>query len=266
MKFSIITVCLNSEKLIEATMQSVLEQTYNKIEYIIVDGRSEDSTLDIINKVVTENNHDSKITIKVISEPDNGLYDAMNKGVLLATGDYIQFLNAGDTFANEYVLEKIAKKANTSRAEILYGNVIYTYSDGTNSLRKYGKWCAKPVYFLTGDSINHQCVFASKSCFDIHKFDSENLKICADREWLMRMLRENISFVATNITICNYLISEDSVSVANEKLQWDEAEWCIKRHYKGGYPIYSLFKLFRNNWMLSKILHCVYERLFIEDI
>lgn len=266
MKFSIITVCFNAEYLIEETINSVLKQTYTTIEYIIVDGGSEDSTLEIINRVVTEKNCEGNMIVRVISEPDNGLYDAMNKGVQLATGDYIQFLNAGDIFVNEYVLEEIAKKANTDRAEILFGNVIYTYSDGTSALRKYNKWCAKPIYYLTGDSINHQCIFASKKCFHIHRFDSDHLKICADREWLMRMLKEKIPFVFTNITICDYLISEDSVSVSNEKLQWEEAEQCIKRYYTGGYPVYLLFKMFRNNRILSKSLHWVYERLFIENI
>ena len=94
MKVSIITISYNAEKTLEQTIKSVINQTYKNIEYIIIDGGSTDNTLNIIN------NNEAKIT-KWISEPDKGLYDAMNKGAELAQGDYLIFMNAGDTFVDE---------------------------------------------------------------------------------------------------------------------------------------------------------------------
>lgn len=265
MKFTIITVCYNAEKVIQATIESVLNQTYPTIEYILVDGGSDDSTLDIIKRIFADYNHHNDMVIKMVSEPDNGLYDAMNKGVGMATGDYIYFLNAGDIFADVNVIENISTCANPNQKEILFGHVIYSYPDNTRVLRKYGKWCAKPMYYLTGDSINHQCIFASRSCFDIFKFDAERFKVCADREWMMSMMKEKIPFVATDISICIYSLDENSVSIVNSDIQWKEAEWCIKEHFKWGTPIFHFFMFFREHKGLADVLHSFYERIFLEE-
>ena len=103
-KLSIITVCYNAEKVIEDTILSVLGQTYQDIEYILVDGGSQDKTLQIIEKYSQDER------VRYISEPDEGIYDAMNKGGSLATGDYIQFLNAGDFLVNATVIEDVICK------------------------------------------------------------------------------------------------------------------------------------------------------------
>ncbi len=113
--FTIITVCYNAANSIEKTILSVLSQNYPNIEYIIIDGNSTDNTIDIIKK------YQFRIS-KWISSPDKGIYDAMNKGIDLTTGDYINFMNAGDTFYNENVLSCIANK-NLSE-EVIYGDAI----------------------------------------------------------------------------------------------------------------------------------------------
>jgi glycosyltransferase involved in cell wall biosynthesis len=100
---SIVTVVYNAELLLEKTILSIINQTYSNYEFIIVDGQSNDGSMDLINK------YKSRIT-KVVSEKDQGIYDAMNKGTRLASGNFIQFLNAGDVFVNEYSLEEISKK------------------------------------------------------------------------------------------------------------------------------------------------------------
>ena len=100
-KISIVTVCYNADKFIEKTMLSVLGQTYQNIEYILVDGNSQDRTLQIIKK------YSGDRRIRYVSEPDGGIYDAMNKGGRMATGDYIQYLNAGDLLVNAEVIEEV---------------------------------------------------------------------------------------------------------------------------------------------------------------
>ncbi len=97
-KISVVTVCYNAESAIENTILSVINQTYTSVEYIIVDGASKDSTMDIVNK------YRDKISV-IVSEPDKGIYDAMNKGIKLATGDWICFMNAGDSYVNENTIE-----------------------------------------------------------------------------------------------------------------------------------------------------------------
>jgi glycosyltransferase involved in cell wall biosynthesis len=104
MTFSIITVTYNAEKWIERTLESVASQTCKDFEYIVVDGKSTDRTLEIIDEIAGQARNDGFI---VVSEPDKGLYDAMNKGLRIATGDYVWFLNAGDTFYNENTLQEI---------------------------------------------------------------------------------------------------------------------------------------------------------------
>ena len=103
-RISIVTICYNAEEKIEKTMRSVLRQTYNNIEYLIIDGASKDKTLSIVNKVASE--YPDK-NIVVVSEPDKGLYDAMNKGAALATGEYVNYMNAGDCFFEDSSVEKL---------------------------------------------------------------------------------------------------------------------------------------------------------------
>lgn len=116
-KISIITVCRNSEVYLEATIQSVISQAYPGIEYIIIDGQSTDGTLQIIEK------YKSKLAA-TISEPDNGMYDAINKGLQLATGDYIAILNSDDALANENTITEIVNEISKERLPYYYGNVL----------------------------------------------------------------------------------------------------------------------------------------------
>ena len=104
LKITVVTVCYNAGGVIEQTMRSVLNQSYSNIEYIIVDGASRDNTLDVVNKVSAEY---PQANIVIKSEPDHGIYDAMNKGIGLATGDWINFMNAGDQFVSADTLAKV---------------------------------------------------------------------------------------------------------------------------------------------------------------
>ena len=273
--FSIITVCYNAIDTIEDTIKSVICQDYKQFEYLIIDGASTDGTLDIIKRYA---NLDDRI--HYVSEKDTGLYNAMNKGVALATGDLLEFLNSGDVLYSEEVLSHIAKKYEMvryhnpgSKKIILYGNIVYVNPDKSEDVRMYGKMCGKAIYYATGDCVNHQSCFASRSCFkdDINEqgagcavaFDDSTYKICADRDWMMRQTRANALWEPLGEVVAKYSLDEMSVSVKDKDLLRREERICMKRHYPLMYPIYLTFDACRNNRLLAKLLHAVYKILYI---
>ena len=172
-KISIITVCFNSVNILEQTIMSVTNQLYDNIEYIIIDGGSKDGTVDIIKK------HESKITYWV-SEPDNGIYDAMNKGIKHATGEWINFMNAGDSFASFDIISTIFIKNYSilKNKSAIYGDSIVCISLG----EKYSK-CIKPFWkdesFIPDKGFSHQSSFVRSDYAKLHPFDT-SFKICAD--------------------------------------------------------------------------------------
>ena len=123
-KFSVITVCYNAQSVIEDTIQSVIAQTYHHVEYILIDGASTDRTMNIVNK------YKAHITT-IVSEPDKGIYDAMNKGILLATGDYLCFLNAGDSFHEDDTLQQMVHTLHEAELpDVLYGETELVDREG----------------------------------------------------------------------------------------------------------------------------------------
>ena len=205
MKISIITVCYNSAKTIEKTFQSVQSQTYKNIEYIVVDGMSSDPTSDII-----ENNKD--IISKYVSESDKGLYDAMNKGIQLATGDIVGILNSDDIFTDDYVLENIAKFHSENNIEASVGNIIQFNEEG-KTVRKYSAKNWNPEKLKIGFMPAHPAIFFKKELFN--KFGDYQLDfiIAADYELITRFfLKHNISWKFSNITTTSMLIGGVSSS------------------------------------------------------
>lgn len=255
-KISIITVCKNAELMIATTLESVISQTYSNIEYIIIDGASTDATLSVIEKAT------KKFPIKYISEMDEGIYDAMNKGIDLASGDYINFLNAGDILAEKEVISEVAAEIEKNPGDIYYGNIIYQYSNGESKIRTYGKICGKKIYYCTGDCINHQAIFAAAKCLKNFKFDT-SYKICGDREWMMRMHKAGAVFRNMPLLICVYSLNENSVSLSNKELAHLEAARCIKVYFPMQYGIFCIFEACRANKIFAYILHKLYTWLYI---
>lgn len=254
-KISVITVCYNAESVIEKTIRSVLNQTYEDLEYIIVDGASKDHTPDIIEGYLMDTR------VKYLSEPDKGIYDAMNKGAGMATGDYLEFLNAGDVLADDQVISHIAERAGRSGADILYGDILYINPDGTTEKRVYRQFCSSLFYYLLGDCINHQAIFAKRDCFK-QGFDL-TYRICADREWMLRQKKQGKTFLATGILICKYSLDENSASIRDKKRYYDEADRCVKEHLKSGYFLFWGLNKIRNGKVSSKVLHTCYRFVFL---
>jgi len=187
MKFSIITVCKNSEKTIEKTILSVINQTYTDYEFIIVDGVSDDNTLQITEK------YRANIS-KIISEPDSGLYDAMNKGIKLAQGDYLLFLNSDDELYDNNTLAKVSAKLETmsDKPELVYGDLaVFNNETGSVSLQKHNKF--NKIYLLKNTPCQPS-TFYKKDVFNKYGLFDTNYKIVSDQEWFLRaFLKFNIS-------------------------------------------------------------------------
>ena len=182
MKISIITVCYNSEKTIGDTLRSVFEQKYENIEHIIIDGGSTDRTLAV---VATAGAH----VAKIVSEPDNGIYDAMNKGIALATGDVVGFINADDFYPGPSVLAVVASAFESSGADCCYGDLCYVKQEDVSKTVRY--WRSAPFtlgLFGRGWCPPHPTFFVRREVYTrLGGFDL-SFKIAADFELMARYL------------------------------------------------------------------------------
>ena len=199
MKISIITVCYNSAATIEKTILSVAGQTYSNIEYIIVDGNSKDGTLDII-----QNNQD-KIT-QWISEPDKGLYDAMNKGIALATGDIIGVLNSDDTFYSDTVLAEIAAFHNENLIDASVGTIMQHNENG-KVVRVYSSKYWSPAKLEIGYMPPHPSIFFKRELFQNFGNYKLGFIIGSDYELITRFfLKDKINWKYSGITTTAMLV------------------------------------------------------------
>ena len=178
MKISLITVCKNSKDSIDRTIQSVLSQTYKNIEYIIIDGASNDGTLSIIN------NYKNKVSL-IISENDNGVYDAMNKGLKHANGDIIGFINADDSLYNKYCINNIVDHFKKNNADIVYGD-INLVSKNQKLIHSWRANKFKKNSFINGWHPPHPSFYAKKRVYAIVGDYDCNLEFSADFDFMYR--------------------------------------------------------------------------------
>jgi glycosyltransferase len=185
MKVSIITACYNSAATIEDTIRSVQSQTYPDIEYIIVDGASKDDTLSIVDGM-------KERISKVHSGKDEGIYDAMNKGIAMATGDIIGILNSDDVYENEKVIEQVVQVFDSQPVDTVYGDLVYVAEDDLNRVIRY--WKSGNYYrraFLNGWMPPHPTFFVKREVYKrFGTFDTE-FKTSADYEFMLRVLFKN---------------------------------------------------------------------------
>lgn len=235
--FSVVTVTYNAESVIERTVGSVLAQTYPNIEHLIIDGASSDKTLSLVNDYMrcsyaAQNKHQ----IKIVSESDKGLYDAMNKGIRMATGDYIVFLNAGDTFPSEHTLEVIAKcvAEGEKLPGVLYGDTDIVDDKGhflchrRLSPPKSLTWRS----FKRGMLVCHQAFYVRT---DIAKNNLYNLdyRYSADVDWCIRVMKEaeknGLSLLYVNAVTVNFL--DGGMTTKNHRASLKERFQVMRKHY-----------------------------------
>ncbi|HEX8514878.1 MAG TPA: glycosyltransferase family 2 protein [Bacteroidia bacterium] len=182
MKVSIITVCYNSAATIEATIRSVISQDHENLEYIIVDGLSKDNTLEIIER------YKDSIS-KIVSEKDDGLYFAINKGIAMATGDVVGILHADDFYTNTHVIAKVAEAFENKQTETVYGDLQYVDRENTNKVKRHwrsGEY--KHGLFIKGWMPPHPSFFVLKKCYDRFGGFNTTLRSAADYEMMLRLL------------------------------------------------------------------------------
>lgn len=225
MKISIITVCLNSVNTLRDTIESVLNQTYGNIEYLVIDGGSTDGTIELINSF-------GKGISKFVSEPDNGIYDAINKGIRLSTGHVVGILNSDDFFCDKYVIEKVVKAFTENEIDAVFGDVQFVDPQKTSKIvRYYSSKRFNPGKFRYGIMPAHPSFYAKRDLFENLGFYRTNYKIAADYELLVRFIFINkirykyldLSFVSMRTGgvsnksfYSNYILNKEIVRACRE--------------------------------------------------
>ncbi|MBQ7633835.1 MAG: glycosyltransferase [Alphaproteobacteria bacterium] len=213
---SIITICYNIKDEIEKTCQSIVNQTWQDFEWIVIDGGSTDGTVDILNK------YRSRINV-FISEKDKGVYNAMNKGIKLASGEWLSFMNGGDAYAANDVLEKVFKDKNYD-ADVLYGNVNKIYPDGHT---EYSNYKTKiDLSYFANDVINHQSSFIKRNLFDKFGLYDEKYKIAADWEKWIVFMKNGCKFQKIDVIVADFMYN--GISSNKSALAADHEKICAK--------------------------------------
>jgi glycosyltransferase involved in cell wall biosynthesis len=252
-KLSIITVNLNNREGLQKTIDSVVSQTFTDYEYIIIDGGSTDGSVDIIKQ------YEDRITYW-ISEPDNGVYNAMNKGIIQAKGEYCNFLNSGDYYA-ENILNKVF--CDNSNDDIIYGNCVHII----NNLRKEIKFPATLTmlnFFHT--SINHQSTFIKKKLFDVYGYYDETLENVSDWKFFLQTIILNncstkyldsviVYFDGTGISSTRYHISvKERECIQNEYIPRFVSDYILlKRLVNSDY--YQIYEFLRSKKTIRFLFH-----------
>ena len=235
MKISIITATYNNEKTIEQTVQSVLNQSYKNIEYIIIDGNSTDNTLQIVNKYAGKINH-------IISETDKGMYDALNKGIMKASGDIIGFLHADDFYPANDVLEKVEHTFKVYGTQSVYGDLDYVSANDTEKIIR--KWKSGSFAFdelKKGWMPPHPTFFVLRDVYWKYGFFNLKYKIAADYDLMLRFLGK---YKISAAYIPEVLVKmrwggKSNRSIKNIFIKSKEDYQALKKNKVGG--LYSLF-------------------------
>lgn len=222
---SIITVNYNNAAGLEKTIKSVIQQTYNEVEYIIIDGGSDDHSVDVIQGFQKNINY-------WVSEKDNGIYHAMNKGISKAKGEYLLFLNSGDYLISNDILLRVVS-ANALAKDIVYGDLYFTENGLIVQKKEYpDKVTFK--YFFDNESLPHPSTFIRRSLFDRVGVYNEELKIVSDWEfWLKAIFLFQASYVRLPFPVSIYNLEGISSKPENRVLDKEEKELVYKRYFSG---------------------------------
>ena len=240
-RFSVITITYNAEKVLQRTLDSVRNQTYEGVEHLIVDGASKDQTLALADQYKLQSDaSDNGHQVIIQSEPDHGIYDAMNKGLTQASGDYVVFLNAGDFFPNVKTLEDIVHQCRLNeypvneRPGVLYGNTNIVDGEGSflhpRRLQPPEKLTWKS--FRHGMLVCHQAFYARTDIAKNTQYDTR-YRFSADVDWCIRIMRETermgLTLCNTKMVVANY--TEEGATTQNHSESLKERFHVMRHHY-----------------------------------
>ena len=252
MKLSIVTINRNNAFGLEKTLQSIVNQTYKEFEYIIVDGASTDDSVTVIKKYVSEIAH-----LKWVSEPDKGIYNAMNKGIRMATSDYIQILNSADCLAAPEVTEKmLAALEKVGCPPIFYGNMVKSFPDGKRIVdRGFAGQEITMMGMFTG-TLNHDPAYIRRDLFDKYGYYDESLRIVSDWKWYLQAIilgGEKPQYLDMDVTVFDMT----GISETNKELDEDERKKVLEQLFpkailadyeRYAAPIDQIRRLQRHPW------------------
>lgn len=239
-KYSIITVCLNAKDGLKRTLHSIEQQIFDNFEWIIVDGGSTDGTVDIV--------RDHPCVNHLISEPDEGIYDAMNKGIKISSGEYLLFLNAGDWLYNKKTLSDVEEHLKT---DIVTGNLAVIDNSGVISLRKYDA-CKIDKKYLYNKTLPHQSTFIKKNLFYEYGLYCNEFKIKGDHDFFARVFSREISFSFSSVCIAFFCLDGLSFRMKKSRLFNHELVLVRKRNFK---PLYRGYRGAKEIvWLINNFL------------
>ena len=242
--FSIITITFNAEATLEPTLQSVAAQAFTDYEYLIIDGASRDNTVGLAHRY-------DKYIARIVSEPDKGLYDAMNKGMALASGEYLIFLNAGDALFAPDTLGKINDFIEKSHPDILYGETAIVDSDRNFIAMRRLKAPEQLTWksFRMGMLVCHQAFIARRELAPAYDL---RYRFSADFDWCIRCMKNADSIVNTHNTLINYL--NEGVTTRNMKASLKE-RYRIMTKYYGHIPVLLRHLWFAVRFAAARAMH-----------
>lgn len=268
MRLSIVTINRNNATGLEKTMRSVASQTFKEFEYIVVDGASTDGSADVIKKLESEFAH-----LKWVSEPDKGIYNAMNKGIRMAKGDFIQILNSADCLAADDVTERMLESLEKEdRPSILYGNMVKCFPDGHRMVDKCFAGQEITMLGMYTGTLNHDPAYIRRDLFEKYGYYDESLKIVSDWKWYMQAIvlgGEKPRYVDVDVTLFDMTgISEDSDNKEKiRKERRDVLEKLIPTVYLQDYDRFAndiilMRRIHRHPWaykMVRFVERCVFK-------
>jgi glycosyltransferase involved in cell wall biosynthesis len=252
MRLSIVTINRNNADGLKKTLESVIFQNFNEFEYIIVDGASTDGSLDIIKK------YESQVTyLKWVSEPDQGIYNAMNKGLSMASGDYIQILNSGDSLAAPDVTQRMMSALERlDFPSILYGNMIKCFPDGKKVIDKSFEGSEITMLGMFKGTLNHDPAYIQRDLFGKYGFYDESLKIVSDWKWYLQAIilgGEKPKYADIDVT----LFDMTGISETHKVLDKEERKRVLEQLFpiailedyeRYAFPIEQFTRLWRHPW------------------
>ena len=257
MKLSIITINRNNAAGLEKTMQSVATQIFKEFEYIVIDGASTDGSVEVVKKYEPQ-----FVCLKWISESDKGIYNAMNKGLHMASGDYIQILNSADCLASDDVTERMLSALDKAgKPSILYGNMVKCFPDGRKLVdRCFAGQEITMLGMFTG-TLNHDPAYIRRELFEKYGYYDETLKIVSDWKWYLQVIilgGEKPQYVDMNVT----LFDMTGISETNKELDKTERKRVLGQLFpktiladyeKYAFPIDQVKRLQRHPWAYKMV-------------